>query len=588
MTLITTTIDTPPDNPSRDDPANFRTKADAYISWQTHQLVPQTNSIISEINIVANEVNDNTLLAVQAQEYTAAIVGAAWWETSPTSYSKGAGAVGSDGYTYISLINSNSGNDPTTDNGTNWKQITGPYPVGSSTTTGSSDIILTHTSEGLQSVIMTTLSKSVILPAATSLRPTTAPFVIFNNGAFDFGIRDNSSNTLLCVVPVGGSVICYLDDDSTADGTWLFHRSNPETKIFPYMPVAWNSSAVPTMKAFVALDANVLIGVYEASDDDGYAVAISATTGAVLSGPLEIFDSVTMTFAKIAILSSSNIFVGCFDSSTTKVKGLVLSYTGGVLSIATSSTDLLTYTSASTVFYVGVLSASQIVLTAEPGSALSMYIITWNGSTLSITSGPTTVDTSAIPPAGLIGLDSTHFLICGGSGNRKVYSCVNNSGTLSVLDTEILPPVVVGTIFEYITYLSDDTTYWYVAIASKVTYNTVNTIKINKTTGVITIISTDSLSIDNDPVGAVCLNENLLLYLTLNTTLKQQEIIAFEWNETQQILKKIGTYPVLKYNTPSPVIAGLVKISDSKVISTYADPDNSLYETTQKIEIIGI
>jgi hypothetical protein len=47
------------------------------------------------------------------------------WEDNPTSYDTGDLCAGSNGYTYRSIIDSNVGNDPTIDDGTNWVKLNG-------------------------------------------------------------------------------------------------------------------------------------------------------------------------------------------------------------------------------------------------------------------------------------------------------------------------------------------------------------------------------------------------------------------------------------------------------------------------------
>lgn len=55
---ITTTLTSSPTNPQRNDPDNFRSKADAYVDWHTQTNVPETNTIIAEINSTVDDINN--------------------------------------------------------------------------------------------------------------------------------------------------------------------------------------------------------------------------------------------------------------------------------------------------------------------------------------------------------------------------------------------------------------------------------------------------------------------------------------------------------------------------------------------------
>jgi len=575
--MTITTLTTAPTPPVRNDPDTFRDLADAYVAWQANTFVPELNTAIGAINIAITDINNDATLAEEAHSYTAAIVGAAWYNPA-TTYAQGDGAIGSNGYTYVSLINANTGNDPTSDDGTKWVRVTGPSPYQGTTTSSAVDITLVYTDPDMQSVSMTAVGKSVTLPDATTLR-TGLVFTIFNTGANKFGIR-NDAGTLLWTLPAGTSVCCYLSDISTAAGVWGFGQAVAIDRVLPSTPVAWESDASQTMQSCVTLDASTLILVYQDTDSDGYAVAISATDGSILDGPIEIYDATTFNYSKTVKLSATEAFVLCMNG-TTDLRGIILSYTGGTLSVGEAATQIVNYNSAANIGCCA-LSATEIAVSSVAAGTVDMRIVTWSGGSLTVTSGPTTLIASAATGAIThLALSSTVWLV-GCDSDDTLYVCKNTAGSLSVLDSEVLSAM---TQFTHMTLLSEDANYWYVAInrTNSSTYY-VTTVKIAIADGAVTVLNSTGLSNTSVPRGAACLNDKYFVTLTAVTGATQLE--TFHWSAPT--LTKIDDYIIQQF-TSSPSVWGynaLQRLTDAKVIYTYADADNSSYETTQTVEMI--
>jgi len=109
-------LPTPPNR--SDSPSDFSDKADSFLG-ALPTLQTQLNTYADEANATAAQVNEQFELAAAG----AAIVDASAWE-SGTTYGKFDAAIGSDGNTYRSLVDSNTGNDPVADDGTNWIALT--------------------------------------------------------------------------------------------------------------------------------------------------------------------------------------------------------------------------------------------------------------------------------------------------------------------------------------------------------------------------------------------------------------------------------------------------------------------------------
>jgi len=141
-----TNLPTPPNR--SDSPSDFSDKADTFLAALPN-LQTELNTYADEANSTAEQVNQQFELAAAG----AAIVDASAWEAG-VNYGQFDAAIGSDGNTYRSLVDNNTGNDPVTDDGTNWLQLTAttpdlvlkPEPV--SPANGATDIGETPTLDG--------------------------------------------------------------------------------------------------------------------------------------------------------------------------------------------------------------------------------------------------------------------------------------------------------------------------------------------------------------------------------------------------------------------------------------------------------
>jgi len=116
-------ITTLPNAPSRSDaPSEFSDKADAFVG-ALGQLPSELNTYATQVNAAETQIEEWYELAAAG----AAILDATEWQ-SGTTYAEYDAVIGSDGQTYRSLVASNVGNDPTTDDGSNWARIGAEAP----------------------------------------------------------------------------------------------------------------------------------------------------------------------------------------------------------------------------------------------------------------------------------------------------------------------------------------------------------------------------------------------------------------------------------------------------------------------------
>jgi len=130
-----------PTPPSRSDsPSDFSDKADSFLG-ALPQLQTELNTYADEANSTQTAVNTSASNAATSEQNAAqsasdaeafsdaaaAIVNAAAFEAT-TTYNINDAAIGSDGNTYRSLTDNNTGNDPVADDGSNWLQLTATTP----------------------------------------------------------------------------------------------------------------------------------------------------------------------------------------------------------------------------------------------------------------------------------------------------------------------------------------------------------------------------------------------------------------------------------------------------------------------------
>jgi len=122
--LITVTFTPAPTGPSRDDPDNFRTEADAWVSWQEVSNVPEMTAFVPEANALSTQVNLDAATAASASQSASAsanflgewddLTGAA---TVPTS-------VAHDGYVWLLLADmADITSEEPSETATNWQLI---------------------------------------------------------------------------------------------------------------------------------------------------------------------------------------------------------------------------------------------------------------------------------------------------------------------------------------------------------------------------------------------------------------------------------------------------------------------------------
>lgn len=87
------------------------------------------------------------------------------------------------------------------------------------------DLALVKLDSKVQLVTMTAADKAVSMPDATDSIVEGQPWLIANDGALAFSIKDNAGGVLVAAVMPGDAVSLRLTDNATAAGAWrIFGR----------------------------------------------------------------------------------------------------------------------------------------------------------------------------------------------------------------------------------------------------------------------------------------------------------------------------------------------------------------------------
>jgi hypothetical protein len=240
-----------PTPPSRDDPTNFATRADAFLG-----ALPD---FATEANDLADDVNDDAVaaaasastattqagLAQTAANAAAATAGASLW-VSGTTYNEGV-VVWSpiNSFTYRRITNGAGTTDPSADP-TNWKQLSGTGDVSQTGTQTLSNKTFLNAKEKI-TVSATAATGTIAYDVATQ---SVLYYTTNASGNFTVNIRGSSSVTLNSLMAIGESyTVAFLN---TNGGTAYYNNvvqvdgttSGVTTKWQNAAPTAGNASSI--------------------------------------------------------------------------------------------------------------------------------------------------------------------------------------------------------------------------------------------------------------------------------------------------------------------------------------------------------
>lgn len=117
---------------------------------------------------------------------------------------------------------------------------------------GAAGLVLTAASARTQSFTSTAAGQSVTLPDATTLAKGDR-FLIRNAGGsanFNFDVKANGGTTLIALT-LGYAVLCVLEDNATAAGTWYTHSDKRSIQSFTASGIYTKPAGLRAAKIFV-------------------------------------------------------------------------------------------------------------------------------------------------------------------------------------------------------------------------------------------------------------------------------------------------------------------------------------------------
>lgn len=394
-----------PTPPSRDDPANFATRADAFLG-ALPDFATEANALAVQVNANATTAAADADIAEASASAALAVAGAELW-VSGTTYAIG-DAVWSpiNLQTYRRKTNGAGTTDPSLD-ATNWASLGASGGISTvTTTTSATSITLTSSSTGYQSVAMTALGKHVALPDATTMTLGGPVFIIKNDGGYPFGIRD-AAGTLVMAVAAGGIAYVTLKDASTAAGSWSVIGDNLEPGLITIDSTFSSTYNASVQFPYCALTENV--SIHFARLSSGFAAFVVDNTGGVVSTPVTV-DATASSVPRACFKVSASTAIVFFGQNGNNSKCVVLTLTGTTPSYSLSvgsivnivaggafPSGLSTAWSGENSFgapKIAQLTGSLYLFSATSGTNTAVAAISVSGSTVSVSTSPANVITS--------------------------------------------------------------------------------------------------------------------------------------------------------------------------------------------------
>jgi hypothetical protein len=440
----------------RGDRSTFSDRLDAFVLWLT-------NAVTSFGNVATNAYNNaldcynNAVAAASSASTASAAAGTATQTANATLWVSGtAYVVGNNAIspltfqTFRRKIAGAGTTDPSIDV-TNWAPIiTTPTSTVANPQTSATDVTLASTAAGVQAIAMTAPGKSVLLPSATSMGSVGGPlFVIRNNGAYPFGVRDNTG-VLLVAVAAGGSAYLTLESKASAAGTWGITGTGLEPGLVTLDQTLSTTYGSTVYAQSVALDANT--SLHFAALSSGFAAFVVDNTGKAIGTPVTV-SAAAGSAPRAAFKISATQAILFYGASATDHQAVVLTLSGASpsLALAVGTPAALTATAQSSWDENGTgapkiaqLSPSLYVASytsGAPGNAMAVAISV-SGASVSI-GAPITAITGnfAAPLSTTYALTATTALVIGRASSDTRYWAV----VVTVSGTNCAPGTAVTT-----------------------------------------------------------------------------------------------------------------------------------------------
>lgn len=421
----------------RGDRNTFGDRLDENIRWQI-AAAPQMVAVAQ--NVAANAADaaasatsaNNASIAAAAAATAANTTANAVPFVANTVYAKNQATISQINFQSYRRRSAGSGpTDPASDP-VNWAPTSASVsPNTSATATSAVDINLTVGSAGLQTITMTALGKSVVLPDATTAASVGGPLYILRNaGAYPFGIRSTGGALLSAVLP-GGVAYIALEDKSTAAGVWNVSGDNLEPGLITIdAPLSSTYASGSYIAVSVSLDQDTSIHFLKMAS--GFAAVVVDNAGKVLSTPVAVTalsSTLPVQAFKINATQAMVFFANTSVSST--AYAVVLTLTGASPSYSLSV--------GTVVSGGGTVDFQQEDSRSEPKFAQlssNLYICAWVEG-----SGPTHRVAAISFDGTNITIGAVNNLVAAGSANSsvQVYALTATTAVMFYIDASATP-----------------------------------------------------------------------------------------------------------------------------------------------------
>jgi hypothetical protein len=394
--------------PAAPDPANRATFNTLAYPWS--QALPtlstQVSAVAANVKANADEAEADAIAAdasrvaaaVQATNAansaaaaaaTVATTAIAW--VSGTTYSVGDVRYSPINFASYRRRTSGAGTtDPSLD-ATNWALAAGGFGNGGTTITG--NVTLTAASPSAMSVTPSAQGLYVTLPDATTVSRSTAPFSVYNNGDFDYGVKDSAGTQIGWIRARTGAVI-GLADNTTAAGVWAYYGLEKTGITATYVNSTLSNASSALVR--IALDANRTCFLFGSTNC--YAIVYDASTQTW--GGATLIRSPTGTGAFIGVLSATNQVLVCTNDATTGMQAVTLTISGTGITVNTPVSTTLSSSWASSYSHFIAVGSSFVVGYGRSGNVGAIRAITVSGTvpTIGAEASPAIGGASTAPP----------------------------------------------------------------------------------------------------------------------------------------------------------------------------------------------
>ena len=323
--------------------------------------------------------------------------------------------------------------------------VTGVSTVGSTVT---ANYTITGTTPTIYPTVTTAIGQCLTAPDATTLTKGLMYVIDNTAGGYPVGFRDNAGTLRGNAVAAGGFAQVWLDDNSTAAGSWRVTGTNLEPGLIGIDNTFSSTYASTVLKPFVALDANKSIH-FVALASGFAAVAVDKTTG-VVGTPVTVSATASMV-PRTAFMVTSTTAMLFYSSSTGTLISVILSLSGATTLAVGTPSSTLTATGCGIEDFAGApkiaqLSASTYLVsyaTATGAGTTSVAAFTASGTTATLgTPADIIAENNVADSTTTYALTATTALVLYSSGAGAPYAVnavvVSVSGTTCTVGTPVV------------------------------------------------------------------------------------------------------------------------------------------------------